>query len=61
MAINVYIDETFNIRNNYFYLVSILILSSTEEANKLSDFLSKIECNSKKRKIKWRRCSHERR
>lgn len=61
MAIHVYIDETFNIRNNYFYLVSILILSSTEELNKLSYFLSKIEFNSKKRKIKWRRCSHERR
>lgn len=61
MAINVYIDETFNIRNNYFYLVSILILGSIDEVNTLSIFLSKLERNSRKGKSKWRKCGHERR
>jgi hypothetical protein len=61
MAINVYIDETFNIRNNYFYLVSILILGSTGEVNRFSNFLSNLERNSRKGKSKWRKCGHERR
>lgn len=61
MAINVYIDETFNIRNNFFYLVSILILGSIDEVNTLSHFLSKLERNSRKGKSKWRKCGHERR
>ncbi|MCX5893779.1 MAG: hypothetical protein NTW80_12580 [Deltaproteobacteria bacterium] len=61
MTINVFVDETFDLKNNYFYLVCTLIHEFNDDIRCLSEHLLSIEKKSKKRKIKWNGCSHERR
>ena len=50
MTIHAFVDETFNLKNNYFYLVSILLYEFSDDIEALSEHLLWIEKRSKKRK-----------
>ena len=61
MTIHAFLDETFDYKNNYFYLVSIVFFQLNDEIEKLSGQLFSLENRTKKRKIKWHKCGHQRR
>ncbi len=47
MTIHAFIDETFDYKNNYFYLVSIAIFDSNDEMEKLSGQLFELRQRGK--------------